>query len=573
MIPTMKRTVHTPDTERRTGTRRTSAPRTSTRRVVETADGSRDSGEDADTTRRDVLRGLGAVAGAGVLAGCGSVTGESPEARFRYAQVLSPLALDPILVDDYWSAQATSLVFEGLYAYDDDLSLVPVLADGPPTVEDGGRTYRVRLADGARFQDGTGVSPEDVKYSFEAPVREDAPTRWSVDVIESVATPDERTVEFSLASPYPAFEHSLTRGVVPKTVREDNPAAFARESPIGSGPYEVDVYKPGSYVTFTAWEDYWGAGGPTVDRVEFVPNHAGLSRSMSLRTRRNDLVERVQPKLWGATEDMPNARVASTPGFHSVYLGFNCTGGPTADPKVREAVDYLATLDEFTKHAVEPAGVRQYGPFPDRIAKSWGMPLGEWKGIPHRKSVEKAKTLFEAAGVSSWTPTVAVPGTKSSGDKMREKLAEEIVHGLKEAGFRRARTEKYSWERFRETVTSGNRREYAMFVGSWAGAPDPDAFLYPLVHENMQGLTNGTYYNRQSVMERISAARRTRNRDRRRRLYARAATTLLEDRAIVPAFTLHNSFGVRDNVHGFDPHPVGGANPDLAGEDGLTLRE
>lgn len=519
-----------------------------------------------------MLKGLGAAAGSSTLAGCESVSGRSSETRFRYAQVLSPLALDPIVVDDQWSAQATSLVFEGLYVHDRDMNLVPVLADGPPVVEDGGQTYRVTLEGDARFQDDTRLLAEDVKYTFEAPVREDTPTAWGVDMIESIGTPDERTVEFSLEHPYPAFEYSLTRKVVPRTVREGNPTAFATESPIGSGPYEVDVYKPGDYVTFTAWEDYWGSGGPTVDRVRFVANHAGLARSMSLRTRQNDIVERVEPKLWKATADMPNVRVASAPSFHSVFLGFNCTDGPMADPRVREAIDYLFSADEFTRRVVEPAGVRQHGPIPDQVASAWGMPLEEWKGVPNRKNVAEAKALFEDARVASWTPKVAVPGTKSSGDMLREKLAEEVVRGLKEAGFRRARTEKYAWETFRETVTSGNRGEYAMFVGSWAGFPDPDTFLYPLVHENMQGLTNGTYYNRESVMDRIEAARRTGDRAERRRLYERAMTTVLEDRPIIPAFTLHNSFGVREAVRNFEPHPLAGENLDLAGADGVTVR-
>jgi peptide/nickel transport system substrate-binding protein len=74
-------------------------------------------------------------------------------------------------------------------------------------------------------------------------------------------------------------------------------------------------------------------------------------------------------------------------------------------------------------------------------------------------------------------------------------------------------------------------------------------------------------------MDAIEAARSTTDRDRRRRLYERAMTTVLEDRPIIPSFTLHNSFGVRENVENFRPHPLAGDNPDLAGEDGLRLSE
>ena len=85
----------------------------------------------------------------------------------------------------------------------------------------------------------------------------------------------------------------------------------------------------------------------------------------------------------------------------------------------------------------------------------------------------------------------------------------------------------------------------------------------------MQGLTNGTYYNRESVMERIDAARRATDRAERRRLYEEAMTTVLRDRPMIPAFKLHESFGVQESVRHFEPPPFAGENPDLAGEDGI----
>lgn len=532
-----------------------------------------------ELTRRTLLRGAagaGATAASASLAGCARVVGGENASTLRYAQVLPPVTLDPVVADDPWSMQAASLVFQGLYAYDRDLNLVPVLAEGRPRRSDDGTRYAVTLRKGARFQDGTPVTATDVKYTYEAPVRENegggrVPTVWQVDPVARVAVEDDRTVAFELKYPYPAFESALTRRVVPESVRRGSPEAFGTESPVGSGPYRVEILKPGDYAVLTAWSDYWGDAAPAVETVKFVPNHAGLARTMSLKTGQNDVVERIEPKLWDATRTFGGSRLTSAESYHYHFVGFNCDDAPTDSPKVREAVDYLFSMDDFVEHVVTPpgfdqegpTGARQHSPLPTRLAEAWNMPVEEWKGIPNRKNEANAERLLSAAGVSSWSPVVAVPGTERSGDKMREKLAETIVHGLRNLGFSKARVRKYPWAEFRKTVASSDESEYAMWVGSWAGYPDPDAFVYPLFHEDNEGLTNGTYYKKETVMKRIDEARRTRNREKRERAYERAITTLLEDRVHLPGFTLHNSFGVKERVTGFEAHPLAAANPEM----------
>ena len=541
-------------------------------------------------SRRTLLRGAGAAgatAASASLSGCAEVMGKQGASTLRYAQVLAPITLDPVVVDDPWSAQVASLVFQGLYAYDRQMNLVPVLAKGKPKRKAGGRKYAVELRTDATFQDGTRVTASDVKYTYEVPVRQNegggrVPTVWQVDMLKGVTVTGKHSVEFELKYPHPAFDHVLTREIVPESVRRKSPQTFGREEPIGSGPYEVEILKPGKYAVLSAWKDYWGDTQPAVEKVKFVPNHAGLARTMSMKTGQNDIVERVEPKLWDATKQFGGSHLAHADSYHYHFVGFNCSDKPMSSPKVREAVDYLISMDDFAKHIVTPpgfdqegpTGARQHSPLPNRLAERWNMPLDEWKGIPHRKNEEEAKLLLEEAGVSTWNPLVAVPGTKSSGDKMREKLAETIVHGLKKLGFRKARTKKYPWEQFRRMVMSGDESDYAMYVGSWSGYPDPDTFLYPLFHEDMEGLTNGTFYKNDDVMAKIDEARRTTDRKKRKRAYERAITSILEDRVHLPAYTLHNSFAVKDHVEGFRPHPLSQANPRLVSPNGsVSLRE
>lgn len=445
---------------------------------------------------------------------------------------------------------------------------MPVLADGAPTVSDDGTTYTVSLRDEPRFHDGSDLSPADVKYSFEAPARESTPNAWKVDMVDEVRTPDDATVEFSLSYPYPNFEQSLTQPVVPKTAREGNTSRFGRAFAVGTGPYTLDQFEEGTYAVLRRWDDYWGPNAPALPGMTFVNVHSGLARTMSLKTGQNDVVERVQPKFWSATADFPNADVVRAPSYTSYYLGFNTSGTPMENPRMREAVDYLVSMDDFVTEVVGEAGRRQYGPFPRRLADRWGFPVEEWRGIPHAVNTERARAMLkrelDVMDVSGWTPKVVAPHN----DYLAQKLATKVAGALRTVGFRRARATTHHWREFSETTTSGNQSDYAMFVTARSGGPDPDSFLYPMLHENMQGLTNGTYYNEESVMRDLLAARQTTTRTERKARYERAVSTLLEDRVVVPAFTLANSFGVKRHVEGFEPHPMAVYNPAVLTPDG-----
>lgn len=525
-------------------------------------------------TRRTVLEGLGA-AGLSSLAGCTGVDLTAARgagtADMRIAQVLAPTTLDPLTTNGVPSEQVASRVFQGLYTYGEGTDLVPELAAGPPEESADGTTYTVELVPDARFQNGDPVTAEDVQYSFTEPLNEE-PTgpwnrpspagEWELEVIDSVETPDDRTVRFHLAYPYPAFDHALTRLVVPRSVREADPEAFARD-PVGSGPFEVDLFKPGKYALLTRWGDYWDSPKPKVDSVKFVPVYSGLTRTMSLWTHQNHLAETVEPKFWEVTDGFAGVDVEAVDSFRYYYLGFNCNEGPTSDPRVRTAVDYCVNMDEMVKNMVAPAGERQYSPLPRRVAEEWEMPLDEWEAIPNERDVRRAKELFDEAGVEQWAPSIAVPGTKSSGDELREKMAEAVVEGLGSATFLQATVDKYPWPVFQEKVLSGSG--YDMFVGDWVGNPDPDSFAYPLFHENNEGETNGTFYKNEAVMEELLRARKTDERAKRRSLYESALTTVLEDRVHLPLYTLKSSFGVRSTVDGFAPHPMPTVDPRLVG--------
>ncbi len=515
--------------------------------------------------RRDLLTGIG-TAGATALAGCSALAQTPSGPHLRIGTLQPPVTLDPITAKYVGSKQAINRVFDGLYTYGESADIVPQIATSQPTVSDDGQRIDVTVAEQARFQNDRPITPEDVQYSFEAPIEEGTASAWTVDMIESVDIVDDRTVRFRLQHPYPAFSHTLTRPIVPKDVREADREAFATE-PIGSGPFEVRKFTEDQKAQLVRWGEYWGQPKPAIAQLTMVYVESPLTQMMSLRTGRNDAIEPIGPQVADDIQDVTDASVKRRNGYRSYYLGFNLNEGPTTKPEVREAISYCIDMDEAVRNFIEPMGDRVYSPLPRRVAQEWNMPVEQWREIPNRKNVERARNLFREANET--TGQIKILTSKNPTWK---ELGEALAGGLRDAGHGALVTSK-SWKSYLEAYVSGSESDYSVFIGEIAGTPDPDSFLYPAFHENMLGETNGIFYTGDEVMNRLSKARETTDRARRRTLYETAITRLLSERAFLPICSFENSFAITDRVRNFRVHPIPEVNPQLTStSDGRVVR-
>jgi peptide/nickel transport system substrate-binding protein len=482
--------------------------------------------------------------------------------RLRIALVKSPLEFDPIILNDVPSAQVTQNIYDGLYEYDAGTGFVPQLATGSPEVSNGGTRWVVEMTGDATFHNGDPLTAEDVKYTYEAPVNEETENAPEVNMIESITVVDETTVQFDLSYPFGPFQHALTGstlGIVPQSVRESDRDAFNTQSPVGSGPFEFVDWQEGNYVRLQRNDDYWGEPMPNLAELELVPVEEATTRVTTLRNGENDVIEEIPPKLYSTVRGISDASIDEVPGIGYFYLAFNCNEGPTADPMVREAVDYCFSMDQAVSSYVEPTGVRQYSPLPRSLAEDWDMPLDEWEQIPHEKNIEEAQALFDEAGVPmDYQWRIIVPP-----DDKREQIGISVSNGLKEAGFDNVSVQRLDWGAFLDKYVTGSESDYNMYTLGWSGTPDPDAFTYYLLGrtDDVLGQTNGTYWGAnsdvgQEAAQKFVTARESPDYEERRQLYIEGITTALEERAHLPAYNLKNSFGVKEYVNDFTSHPV-----------------
>ena len=494
--------------------------------------------------------GSGGNGSTGSDGGDGGDGGSAPTLFF--AQAKGPLDMDPVVMNDVPSAQIAGRIFDGLYEYTDGVSLEPKIAADMPTVERDGTRFIVPIREDAQFQNGDPVTAEDVVHTMTAPIEEETQNASEVDMIDTGEVIDETTAQFDLKYPYGAFTIAMARNVVNASVRQEDTEAYNMD-PVSSGPFQLAEWEPESFATLERWDDYWDSDNlPEIGAVEFDPIVEQTTRVTELETGNVDVIESIPPQLYETVEANQNATLTEEPGIGYFYLAFNCGEGPTSDPLVREAIDYCVSMDQAVENFVEPAGVRQYSPFPSSISEEWNFPTDEWSDIQHDQDLEEAQALFEEAGVPmDYNWRIIVPP-----DNKREQIGISIGDGLQNAGFQNVEVQRLDWGTFLDAYVTGSEDDYNMYTLGWSGSPDPDTFAYNLLSQETEGVTNGTFHDLDEASSKLTQARESADREERRQLYIEATTSLLEERVHLPAYNLNNSYGVRNVVEGFSSHPI-----------------
>lgn len=197
----------------------------------------------------------------------------------------APSIMNPYLSGGTKELEAASLVIEPLARYNQDGELTPWLVDEIPTVENGGVSEDLtsitwKLSDGIMWSDGTPVTSEDVKFSWEYCTADGggcAQAEKYLDV-ESVDTPDAQTivVNFTIAKPFPYGPFVGAQApIIQKAQFAECLGAKAPEctdanfNPIGTGPFTVTEFKPNDVITLAANENYRDASKPAFATVTF----------------------------------------------------------------------------------------------------------------------------------------------------------------------------------------------------------------------------------------------------------------------------------------------------------------
>src|SRR5579864_3363080 len=229
----------------------------------------------------------------------------------------SPANLDPRVGTDGQSERIDMLLFDSLLRRDEHFNLQPGLAQSWETPDP--LTYIFHLHSGVRFHDGHALTSRDVKWTIDSMltglVRSSKTSTYQY--IQTIETPDDRTVIFHLKEPYASLPWNLSDGAI-GIVPYGSGTDFNRH-PVGSGPFRYVSAALDKEAVIERNPDYWDKQRiPHLARVRFAVVPDATTRVLELRKGSADIVSNALPAdMVFALQRESSLQIEQAPG--SIY--------------------------------------------------------------------------------------------------------------------------------------------------------------------------------------------------------------------------------------------------------------
>jgi peptide/nickel transport system substrate-binding protein len=433
-----------------------------TRRDRETLADAVDSYRDGHTTRRGFMRssaafGLSMTSLSAVLAACGaspnagggggkSGGGKSAKVAIGVnadADTVDPQAFKTIpgyymlanlydqLIDLQYRAEKGALVADGT-------TVAPMIARTMKVSPDR-RTVTFALDPKATFSDGSPITADDVKYTFQRGIEGEQYTKTVMGMLtlssaDHIKITDPHTVTFQLDEPNPMTERLLNLQVMSiqsKKVGEQHATAkskwaddYWRGNIYGNSAYTLKSWNRGEGWELAPSAKYYRAGLPKNAGLVFRVISDPQERLNLLTSGTLHVAYDVPAKDAAAIRDKGDgqSKLVSSPSPWSFGLAFNNGQAPFKDKRVRQALSYAIPYDQIINDVMHGLA---------RPAKSMvppGMPTHDPSAWHYDTNLQTAKQLLQAAGHPN--------GFKSSVDILIGRPEDEQAATLIQASFR-----------------------------------------------------------------------------------------------------------------------------------------
>jgi peptide/nickel transport system substrate-binding protein len=234
----------------------------------------------------------------------------------------------------------------------DGNKLVPSLATSWKRLDD--LTLEVKLRDGVQFHDGSKLTSEDVKYTFDRIMNPDARSEATgyFAVLDKVTAPDAQTVQFKTKAPDPLMDQRLASygsWILPKAAVETMGWHAFIQAPVGAGPYKFVEWKREAQLIADAHAGYW-SDQPAAKRITFrlIPETA--TRVSALLAGEVDIITNLPPDQVETVEGDKGTYVKAVPLANAHVLRYNTqTFEPLKDARVRRAMNLAIDREGLVK--------------------------------------------------------------------------------------------------------------------------------------------------------------------------------------------------------------------------------
>jgi peptide/nickel transport system substrate-binding protein len=502
--------------------------------------------------RRLVFAGIAAAVLAVGLVACG---GDDDDGAGGESDVLihgtidQPVSYDPAGSYDLPSYNVIFNVYQNLLQIPaGEAEPQPEAAESCEFTDNNNQVFECTLRSGLKFSDGSDLTSEDVKASFDRNLKIADPQGASSLYlnIKNIETPDDQTVIFNLKAPDATWPSVLTSGgaaIVPAEYPADK--VQPSDQVIGSGRYQVESYEPGQQTVLTANPEYTGDDPAQIDQIIIQYFDKASTLKGAVEQGEVDLAYRsLSPTDISDLEGAEGITVYQEPSVEIRYLNFNLDLQEGSDEQklaVRQAVAQTIDRDAIVSNVYNGAANALYSMIPsglpfhtDAFAEAYG----------EAPDVDAATQTLEDAGVDTpvpleiwWTPTHYGP---ASGDEYAE-----IQRQLDDSGLFEVTLESTEWNQYSEAAFTD---KYPVYQLGWF--PDyPDADNYSSPFYSKDSFLN-IHYENPEMEKQLAAEKATTDEAAREQAFARIQEIGAEDAPTIPYIELNQVAAAVDGVEG-----------------------
>jgi ABC-type transport system substrate-binding protein/class 3 adenylate cyclase len=433
----------------------------------------------------------------------------------------------------------TEHLFRGLLMIDQELNVLPSLADNMRVSSDG-LNYLFRLREDARWSDGTPLTADDFAFAWQRMREQETRTAFLMEDVETAEALDEWTLEITLREPRSYFLYILASPWSypwPRHKCEELGDDWQKpENLVSNGPFMLAEFTD-EHALLTA-NPHWTGPSGNVREIEYT--FLDSSQDMVRRWLEGDFDVLT---FWNMRAlDAADTIVEFTPDLHTRYLGFRADRPPFSNELVRKAFS----------HAIDREGLLRPEDS-ERAATRGGMIPPAMPGHSHRVGpeydLELAKKLLADAGYPEGR---GLPELKMLLPRWLAPVAELLRDQIGAVGARldfRLQERKF-W-------SDALSDEDLWITGFGADYPDPDGFFRGLFREPYP------FYRDDEIDELLVQARSLGNQPERLRLYHEIDRLWVAEHAAVLPLAYSRSVALhRPWVEGFWANPLSKASLD-----------
>ncbi len=449
------------------------------------------------------------------------------------------------------------------------LEVVPDLAETLGKSSNGGKTWTYKIRKGVKFDDGTEVTAQDVKYAIERSnftselqlgpkyfkqYLVDNPGGYkgpykdkSKAGLKSIQTPDSRTLVFHLNTPFAEFDYLASMPQTAPVPQAKDSGLTYKKQIVSTGPYKIDTYDPGKEMRLSRnphWDqatDPLRKALPDTISVALNQNQDDIDNKLLSGALHVDLAgagvaTAAQPKILANAAQKRNSDVAT--GGSLTYLAIDTKVAPFDKAACRRAVQYAVDKVSVQTGLGGPVsgGALASTLLPPAVTGHQKFDL--YPSANNAGDVAKAKEELAACGKPNGFSTFLT----ARADRPKEMAAAQAVQqGLAKAGIKTEIKSYPSGDYFTKYAGAPSfmkSNKIGLSMMKWgADWPSGFGFLQQVVDGRAikpAGNTNLSETNLKTVNSLLDASTRERSTEKRNAIYAKIDKTVMESADLVP---------------------------------------